>query len=342
MSYFSLEVLWYMVVVAAVILYAVLDGFDLGVGCLLLFAKKDEERRLMLNSIGPLWDGNEVWLVIVGGALFAGFPEVFATIFSASYDFVMLLLAGLIFRAVSIEFRSKQPSKRWRSTWDVTFSVSSFVIAFGVGLVLGNLIQGIPLDEHKDFVGNTLSFVRPYPIFLGITTVALFTMHGAIYLSMKVTGPFQEAVRFWIKRSIALFITCYVLLSLFTWIVAPHMTEVMRSQPWLMGIPLLALLAILNIPRLIYKQSDGWAFLFSCLSIAFLLLLFPVGTFPTILRSSIDPAAYSLTIGNSASSPLTLKILLTIVLIGLPLVFAYGTYIYRVFRGKVELEPHSY
>lgn len=337
-----LDVLWYLVVVIAVIMYAVLDGFDLGVGCLLPFAKKDEERRLFLNSIGPIWDGNEVWLVIVGGALFAGFPDVFATIFSASYDFVMLLLAGLIFRAVSIEFRSKRKSPKWRKTWDAIFCLASFTIAFGVGLVLGNLIQGIPLNEHKDFEGNALTFIRPYPILFGITTVALFMMHGSIFLTMKVSGTFHEKIRSWIKRCIFAFIACYVLLSIFTFTAAPHMTERMMDHPWLLVVPLLAFLAILNVPRLVHKRSDGWAFIFSSLSIAFLLLLFPLGTFPIILRSSIDPDAYSLTVANSASSPLTLKILLTIVIIGVPLVIAYGAYIYHVFRGKVKLDSHSY
>jgi cytochrome bd ubiquinol oxidase subunit II len=337
-----LEVLWYLVVVVSVIMYAVLDGFDLGVGCLLPFAKKDRERRLFLNSIGPIWDGNEVWLVIVGGALFAGFPNVFATVFSASYDFVMLLLAGLIFRAVSIEFRSKRESPSWRKTWDVIFFLSSFTIAFGVGLVLGNLIQGIPIDSEGNFVGTALTFIRPYPILFGITTVALFMMHGSIYLTMKISGTFHEAIRPWIKKCIFSFIACYLLLSISTFWAAPHMTERMMANPWFLAVPLLAFLAILNVPRLVHKRSDGWAFIFSCLSIAFLLLLFPLGTYPIILRSSIDHDAYSLTVTNSASSPLTLKILLTIVLIGIPLVIAYGAYIYHVFRGKVKLEPNSY
>lgn len=337
-----LEILWYLVVVIAVIMYAVLDGFDLGVGCLLIFAKKDEERRLFLNSIGPIWDGNEVWLVIVGGALFAGFPDVFATIFSASYDFVMLLLAGLIFRAVSIEFRSKRASSRWRKTWDAVFGISSFIIAFGLGLVLGNLIEGLPLDEHKDFVGNTFSFIRPYPILFGITTVALFMMHGSIYLTMKISGKFHEAVRGWVKRCIFIFMGCYVVLSAATFIATPHMTDRLIENPWSFVVPILAVLAILNVPRLVHKRSDGWAFIFSSLSIALLLMLFPIGTYPTILRSSIDPDAYSLTVMNSASSPLTLKVLLIMVLIGVPLVIAYGAYIYHIFRGKVKLDSHSY
>ncbi len=342
MSPLSLEVLWYLVIITALIFYAVLDGFDLGVGCLHLFARDDKERRIFLNSIGPVWDGNEVWLVIVGGALFAGFPEVFATTLSSFYDFVMLLLFGLIFRAVSIEFRSKHPSIRWRKNWDVAFSLASIVIAFGVGLVLGNIVYGIPLGENKEFVGHFWDFLHPYPILFGLTTVALFVMHGSIYLVMKTEGSLHKYLRTWVKRSIAAFISCYVALTAATFLLTPHMTERMRQIPLLFIIPLAALLAILNIPRLIHKQKDGWAFIFSCLSILLLLSLFGIGSFPTMVRSSINPAEYSLTISNSASSPLTLKVLMIIVIIGVPLVLAYGTYIYRIFRGKVTLDANSY
>lgn len=184
MSTLTLDVLWYLVIIVSLGFYIVLDGFDLGVGSLHLFVSCDSERRKFLNAIGPVWDGNEVWLVIVGGALFAGFPEAFATIFSSFYVFTMLLLVGLIFRAVSIEFRSKESSKRWRDCWDKSFSFASIFIAFGAGLVLGNLIQGIPLNAQRDFTGNCLGFIRPYPILFGITTVILFAMHGSVYLVM--------------------------------------------------------------------------------------------------------------------------------------------------------------
>lgn len=342
MNLFILENLWYLVVIAAIIFYAVLDGFDLGVGCLHLFAKKDEERRIILNSIGPVWDGNEVWLVIVGGALFAGFPNVFATVFSAFYDFVMLLLCGLIFRAVSIEFRSKHESKTWRKNWDVVFSIASFIIAFGIGLVLGNVIIGIPLDQNQDFVGTFTGFLGFYPLLFGLTTVSLFTMHGAIYLVMKTEGAFHNRVRRWVNRCIVSFLVCYVAISIATFIVAPYMLQHMHDNPWLFVVPLAALLAILNIPRQISKHNDGWAFLFSCFSIALLLGLFAIGSYPTLVRSSINPEQYSLVIANSSSSELTLKVLLIIVAIGIPLVLAYGTYIYRLFRGKVKLDSHSY
>lgn len=324
------------------ICYAVLDGFDLGVGSLHLFVKKDEDRRIFLNSIGPVWDGNEVWLVIVGGALFAGFPEVYATVFSAFYNFVMLLLCGLIFRAAAIEFRSKMPSLRWRKIWDAVFSVASLIIAFGIGLVLGNLVEGIPLDSERNFVGHTLSFIHPYPLLVGVMTVALFMMHGAIYLVMKTEGVLHQRIRKWVNNTLIFFMAAYIFTTLATLLYMPHMTTHMRQIPWLLLAPLFALLAILNIPIQLRKKNDGWAFVSSSIGIALLLSLFAIGTFPTMVRSSIDPEAHSLNIENAASSPLTLKVLLIIVAIGIPLVLAYGFYIYRVFRGKVKLGKLSY
>ncbi len=342
MSELTLDVLWYLVIVVALGFYVVLDGFDLGVGSLHLFARNDHERRIFLNSIGPVWDGNEVWLVVVGGALFAGFPDVFATVFSSFYVFTMLLLFGLIFRAVSIEFRSKEPSKLWRKNWDIAFSLASIVIAFGVGLVVGNLIQGIPLDSNKDFTGNLLQFIKPYPIFFGLTTVSLFAMHGSVYLVMKTEGSLHEYLKGWTKQCIGMFLVCYVVLTLATIYLAPHMTLRMKEYPVLFLIPIVALFFIFNILRQMKKDNVGWAFISSSLSILGFLSLFPIGTFPILVRSSTHPDLNSLTISNSSSSPLTLKVLLIIVLIGVPLVLAYGGYVYRVFRGKVSLDDHSY
>jgi cytochrome d ubiquinol oxidase subunit II len=342
MSIFTLDVLWYFVIVAALIFYAMLDGFDLGVGCLHLFARNDSERRIFLNAIGPVWDGNEVWLVIVGGALFAGFPEAFATVFSSFYVFTTLLLFGLIFRAVSIEFRSKHESRRWRHSWDVAFCLASLLIAFGTGLVLGNLIQGIPLDEHKDFVGTVWGFIRPYPILFGFANIALCAMHGSVYLLMKTEGDLHEHLKKWVNRCTVVFVSTYFILTFATFYFAPHMTERLKEYPILFLIPLAGLLLVLNVPREASKNKSGWAFISSSLSIAVFLSLFPIGTFPTLIRSSLNPAEYSLVISNSASSELTLKVLLLIVLIGLPLVLSYGAYIYHIFRGKVRLDDHSY
>lgn len=342
MSEQVLALLWYFIIGLCVIFYVILDGFDLGVGILHFFTKKDEDRRIFLNAIGPFWDGNEVWLVIVGGALFAGFPDVYATLFSGFYDLCMILLCGLIFRAVAIEFRSKQPSKTWRQIWDAVFCIASFVISFGIGLAFGNLIEGVPLDEHKNFVGNMQVFLRPYPCLVGLFTCSLLTMHGAIFLAMKTEGKLHERLRRWVKKCILIFLAMYMITTIATCWVQPHMVSRMLDQPGWFLIAVAAVLAILNVPREFSHGRDFTAFLFSSLGIVFLFCLYGIGMFPILVRSSIDPVNRSLTYLSAASSPLTLKVLLIIVAIGVPLVLAYGTMIYRIFKGKVKLGPTSY
>lgn len=333
---------WFFIVVASLIFYAMLDGFDLGVGALHLFARDDNERRIFLNAIGPVWDGNEVWLVIVGGALFAGFPNVYATIFSAFYTPLMAMLFFLILRAVGIEFRSKVENKKWRYTWDIVFSISSMGIGFLGGILLANLVQGIPLDQNGDFIGTLSDFFSPFSIALGIAVIALFAMHGNTYLLMKTEGELHDHMRKWMPRTIAFFIIMYILLTILTLTEFPYMLATMKNYPILFIVPLLNLTAILAIPYLIQKGRDGWAFLSSCGAIALLFVLFGIGTFPHMVLSTVSPATNSLTIANSHASPLTLKVLTIIVAIGLPMVFAYGFYIYRVFRGKVQLDDTSY
>lgn len=254
----------------------------------------------------------------------------------------MILLCGLIFRAVAIEFRSKRESPAWRYTWDAIFSIASLIIAFGIGLSMGNLIEGIPLNENRDFVGSFGLFFRPYPILVGLFTVSLLTMHGAIYLAMKTEKALQNRIRKWAKQAIGVFIGMYLITTIVTWLIMPHMTYKIKQDPFLMIIGIMTLLAILNVPREFKNNRDGRAFIFSCVAIFFLFFLFGMGTFPNLVRSSINPEQYSLTFYNSAASPLTLRVLLIIVLIGVPLVLAYGTMIYRIFRGKVKIEHSSY
>ncbi len=342
MGELSLAALWYVVIGVAVIFYVVLDGFDLGVGMLHCFAKKDQDRRIFLNAIGPFWDGNEVWLVIVGGAMFAGFPDMYAALFSGFYDLCMLLLCGLIFRAVAIEFRSKKPSKKWRTTWDAIFGLASFIIAFGIGLAFGNLIEGVPLDETKNFVGTAALFFRPYPCLIGIFTCSLLMMHGAIFLAMKTEGHLHNRLRRWVNKCVVFFLAMYAITTIATCLWQPHMIERMQQEPFWLAFAILAFLSILNVPREFTHGKDGRAFAFSCLGILFLFCLYGVGTFPYLVRSSLDVDRHSLTYQNASSSPLTLKVLLIIVAIGIPLVLAYGTMIYRIFRGKVKIEPTSY
>lgn len=337
----DLNIIWFILVGALLTGYAILDGFDLGVGALHLFTKTDEERRISINSIGPVWDGNEVWLVTSGGALFAAFPDVYATVFSGFYTAFMLLLFVLIFRAVAIEFRSKQESKRWRAAWDAAFSISSIVIALLMGVALGNIIRGIPIGADKEFAGTFIGLLNPYSILVGITTVALFTMHGAIYLVMKTEGALQEKVRTWVNNTIIFFVICFVTTTMATLIYYPNMITHFKETPAFFIVAILTMLAIANIPREINKQREFRAFLSSASTIGLLMVLFAIGIFPNIVLSN-PIVEYSLTIYNAASSQKTLMIMLIMAGIGMPFVVAYTIIIHKIYKGKVKIDETSY
>lgn len=337
----DLNTTWFVLLGVLFTGYAMLDGFDLGVGALHLFAKKDEERRVLLNAIGPVWDGNEVWLVTGGGALFAAFPMVYATVFSGFYLAFVLLLVALIFRAVAIEFRSKQPMRWWRQMWDVGFSAGSVMSSLLIGVAMGNIAWGVPLDARGEYAGTFLDLLRPYPLLLGITTVALFSMHGAIYAVMKTEGELHEKLRGWVNNAIICFIICYAVTTMATLIYVPHMAARVRGNPWLFSVAVLNMLAIANIPREIHHGRDGRAFISSCVAMVALMGLFGLEMYPNLVLSNPD-VAHSLTIHNAASSHKTLGIMLTIALIGVPIVLAYTVSIYWIFRGKVRLNSMSY
>jgi len=338
---FDLATLWFILAGVLLVGYAILDGFDLGVGILLLGAKKDLHRRVLLNAIGPVWDGNEVWLVVGGGALFAAFPDVYATVFSGFYLPFMLLLVALIFRAVAIEFRSKEASTRWRQTWDVSFAVASIVIALLAGVALGNMVTGIPLDKEFEYQGGFFNLLNPYALIVGITTVSVFAMHGAIYLVLKTEGEVQAMVKRWTRSATIAFGVCYGLLTMATFVFAPHMAERIREIPWLIFLPMLSLLSIANIPREISAGREGRAFISSSIGIGTLMALFGMGTYPNVVISSPNPEN-SLTVYNAAASEATLTTMTTIALVGIPFVLAYTIAIYRVFRGKVDVTHMHY
>ena len=337
----DLNTIWFILIGVLFTGYAMLDGFDLGVGALHLFTKTDGERRVMLNAIGPVWDGNEVWLVTGGGALFAAFPNVYATVFSGFYLAFVLLLVALIFRAVAIEFRSKQPMLWWRRMWDVGFSAGSILSSLLIGVAMGNIAWGIPLDERGEFAGTFWTLLGPYPLLLGVTTVALFTMHGAIYALMKTEGALHERLRSWINNVIIFFIICYAVTTMVTLLYVPHMAARVRANPWLFSIALVNMLAIANIPREIHYGRDWRAFLSSCVAMLALMGLFGLEMYPNLVLSNPE-AARSLNIHNAASSHKTLGVMLTIALLGLPIVLAYTVSIYWIFRGKVKLDRMSY
>jgi cytochrome d ubiquinol oxidase subunit II len=337
----DLNTIWFVLIGVLFTGYAVLDGFDLGVGALHLFTGTDAERRVMLNAIGPVWDGNEVWLVTGGGALFAAFPGVYATVFSGFYLAFVLLLAALIFRAVAIEFRSKQPMHWWRQVWDVSFSLGSLLSGFLIGVAIGNIAWGIPLDVHGEYAGTFWSLLHPYALLLGFTTVALFMMHGAIYALLKTEGELHDKLRGWVSNCIIFFVICYAMTTMATLLYVPHMAARVRANPWLFSLPLVNMLAIANIPREIHNGRDWQAFLSSCAAMIVLMTLFGLEMYPNLVFSN-PCAANSLTIHNAASSPKTLGIMMTIALIGVPLVLAYTVSIYWIFRGKVKLGGASY
>ncbi|MFH1680023.1 MAG: cytochrome d ubiquinol oxidase subunit II [Candidatus Eisenbacteria bacterium] len=337
----DLNVFWFVVLGILLTGYAVLDGFDLGVGILHLFARGDRERRVFLNSIGPLWDGNEVWLVTFGGALFAAFPHAYATVFSGFYLAFMLLLFALIFRAVSIEFRSKLDSPRWRGFWDAAFFASSAAATLLFGMAIGNSIRGIPIGPDMEFAGTFFGLLRPYPLLVGLFAVSLFAMHGSIYLYLKTEGDLQKRIRSWMWHAFGAFLVLYLLTTIFTLAAHPGVIASFRSIPWAWAVVVLNVLAIANIPRALYVGRPGYAFLSSAATIAALVFLFGVGLFPNLVVSSLNPE-WSLNIHNAASSQKTLSIMRLIAFIVMPFVLAYTTVIYWVFRGKVEIGKFSY
>lgn len=337
----DLNLIWFLLVGILITGYAVLDGFDLGVGALHLFTKNDHDRRVMINSIGPVWDGNEVWLVTGGGALFAAFPEAYATVFSGFYLAFMLLLATLIFRAIAIEFRSKQPSAVWRGFWDISFCVASILSSFLIGVALGNLAWGIPISQDKIFTGHFFTLLNPYSLLVGLLTVALFMMHGSIYAVMKTEGALQEQIRGWVKNTMIFFIVTFVVATMATLLYAPQMTDTLKKYPAFFIIPILNVLAIANIPREISKGNDFKAFLCSCFAMITFMSLFGIDMYPNLVYSNPFPE-HSLTIYNAASSAKTLKTMLIIAIIGMPLVITYTVSIYWIFRGKVKIDETSY
>ncbi len=338
----DLHVIWFILLGIVLAGYAVLDGFDLGVGILHPVARTDHERRIFLNAIGPIWDGNEVWLVVFGVARLAAFPEAYATIFSGFYLAFMLVLFGLIFRAVSIEFRSKVQAPAWRRAWDFGFFASSTLAALVFGIGVGNAMVGIPLDDRGVYTGGFIDLLRPYPILVGLLAVAMMAMHGAQYLLLKVPrGELHDRVREWAWHTWGVFLVLYILTTDYTLAAVPQALANVRAAPWGAAIVVLNVLAIANIPRSLYRNTPGRGFVSSAATIVALVALFSLALWPNLVTASNDPAR-SLTIYNAASSEKTLGIMLVIALIGMPLALTYTAIVYWTFRRRVEVGEHGY
>lgn len=338
----TLETIWFILVAVLLTGYVVLDGFDLGVGVLYPFiAHGEDEKRVVRASIGPVWDGNEVWLITGGGAIFAAFPAVYAATFSGFYLAIMLVLFGLIFRAVSLEFRHRDDG--WRRFWDLGFFAGSLVPALLVGVALGNVIRGVPLDDVGDYTGTFVGLLNPYSLLVGVTGLALLAMHGASWLAVKTEGSLHRRAVAW---RTPLFLVC-VALAVVTSVAT--ISWVPRASDNVLGRPLGWLFIVVLAAALVYtfwqqrkEAGDLRAFLGSAVIVAALAGIAAVGNYPDIIPARGTPEATSLTVTNAASEPLTLKVMLVIAIIGLPLVLGYTALVYRTFRGKVKVAPGEY
>ena len=337
----DLNTVWFGLVGVLIIGYAILDGFDLGVGVLHIFAKSDHERRIHLNAIGPVWDGNEVWLLTGGGALFAAFPVVYATVFSGFYLALMLLLTALIFRAVSMEFRSKVDKPGWRKFWDMGFWLGSLLPAVLFGVAVGNILRGVPIDSNQMWAGSFLGLLNPYAILIGVLSLVMFTMHGALYMACKTEGEFQQRMDNWAGRTWYVFVVLYILATLYTYFSASYLFEGILGNPIFWVLFLLLLASVLFIPVWIKAKKYFRAFLASSTMILSMIGLAAVSMYPKLVPSSID-LANSLTIYNASSTDRTLTVMLIIALVGMPLVIGYTWVIYRIFKGKTVITDESY
>ncbi len=334
-------ILWFVLLGVLLAGYAILDGFDFGVALLHPVARTDQERRIMINSIGPLWDGNEVWLVTFGGAMFAAFPEAYATVFSGMYEAFMLVLAALIFRAVAIEFRGKLHSHGWRRSWDWVFTIASCVASLTFGIGVGDAMAGVPLDERGILRASFLDLLGVYPLLTGILTIVMFAMHGGLYLQLKTEGDLRHRLRRWTWCGYCLFVVLFLLSTAVTLLWFPRATANFENFPAAWTVVVLMFLAVANIPRCLRSGRDGQAFLSSCCTIAALVFLFGVALFPNLVASTPNPD-HSLTIRNAASSDTTLQIMALIAALGMPFVLAYSAVVYWTFRGPVKLDSTSY
>jgi cytochrome bd ubiquinol oxidase subunit II len=331
----TLADIWFVLVAVLLTGYAVLDGFDLGAGVLYPFiAHDDEEREVVRTSIGPVWDGNEVFLVAGGGAVFAAFPLVYAMTFSGFYLAIMLVLFGLIIRAVSIEFRHRDEG--WARVWDAGFFLGSLLPAVLIGCALGNIIRGVPLDANGDYAGTFLQLLNPYSLLVAVTGLALFVTHGAAWIAHKAEGELQARAARWRTLGYLVFLALAVATTAATFSVASRASDHVTGRPvgWLM-IVLLAGGALYTL-RHTRAGHDFKAFLGTAATIVALAGIAAVGNYPEIIPARGTPPESSLTVANSSSGSLTLKVMLVVAIIGLPIVFAYTVGVYRIFKGKVR------
>ena len=330
----DLNTLWFILVGVLFTGFFILEGFDYGVGILLPLGFTDAERRRIINTIGPVWDGNEVWVLTAGGAIFAAFPHWYATLFSGFYLALFVMLAALIVRAVAFEFRSKDRSAAWRRTWDTMIVVGSAVPALLWGVALGNLLQGVPIDASKTYVGGFFNLLNPYALLTGLTTLSVFTTHGAIFLHLKSTDPIRmralDAIQ--IAGPIATVLVGLFIVATYAWTDAFSRLGVNPG-----AVPVLAVAAMLGAGAFVRVKRMGWAFTMTCLALALATATIFLSLYPRVMVSSLNPD-WSLTIYNASSSPYTLKVMSVVALVFVPVVVVYQGWTYWVFRHRVGPE----
>lgn len=336
------QIIWFVLWGVLWAAYFMTDGFVLGTGFLSGFiAKNDTEKRVLINSIGPVWDGNEVWLLTAGGATFAAFPTTYALMFSNLYSALILLLFALIVRGVSFEFRGKIDSDTWRGVWDKAIIIASFLPALLFGVAFGNIFKGIPM--RNDFVtlqftyeGGLFGLLNPYGLVTGVLFVLLFAVHGSLYLSLKTVGELSNRSLAMANRLWPTLLVVAVVFLGFTY-PATNLYDNYLHTPLLLIVPVIAVGALLLVKFFASTGANGKAFLCSCLTIVFVVFTGVTGLFPNLLPSSLDPAS-NLTIYNSSSSLITLKLMTVVALIVVPIVIAYKIWVYRIFRAPVTAD----
>jgi cytochrome d ubiquinol oxidase subunit II len=331
----TLQVIWFLLIGVLLVGYAILDGFDLGVGFWHLFTQKDKERRAFMTAIGPFWDGNEVWLLTAGGALFAAFPPVYATVFSGFYLAMMLVLFGLIFRAVSLDFRSHVDNPTWRKVWDVGFAIGSTLPAILFGVALGNVMRGLPLAANGDYTGSFFDLLNPFSLLVGLTGFSMIITQGAWYLAIKIDGEVAARAQGWGRIGWLAFVVLLLATTVVAFITQPHLLRNFSDAPLLWLVPALLWAGVGLTGFWGFKAKPLAAFITHSATIALLMAVVGASIFPNMVPALNDPAL-SLTIMNASSSETSLMAMLVIALIGVPIVLGYTVWIYRAFAGKVR------
>ncbi|MER6125185.1 cytochrome d ubiquinol oxidase subunit II [Streptomyces sp. NPDC001795] len=327
----ALATFWFILTAVLWTGFFVLEGFDLGVGMLHTVVARDEAgRRAAINTIGPLWDGNEVWLIVAAAAMFAAFPAWYATLFSGLYPALVVLLAGLIVRGVSFEFRGKDDGVRWRRTWDALLTCGSLLVPLIVGIALGDLLRGMPIDRNQEFTGGVGDLFSAYSVFTGITLVLLCLLHGATFIALKTTGAVEHRAALLARRIAP--VAALAVLAFLPW---THSVAGKNVLPNI--VQLIAFLAVLAAAWLVAGRHEGWSFVATTVAIATTILSIFADLYPRLMVSSTDPA-FDLTARNSASGAYALKVMSVVAIVFFPLVLAYQGWTYHVFRLRISAE----